>query len=365
MQGDAERGKALFNQAKDVNCRACHKIGTVGENIGPDLSGIGTQQTPAELLASIIDPSQKIAREYRARQILTVDGQVVVGIVLKETEQEISLADSSGKRSVIATDDIEVMQPAAKSAMPEQLLAGMTPQQAADLLAYLVSQRKIGPLQHKRYSIRYTDSPIKVDGKSDEPQWESAEAVGDFVFTWWNEGDGPRQPTQAKMLWDQNYLYVTFACTDQDLQATRTERDSDVYRDDCVEVFASPEFSRPQNYFNLEMNVLGAQLDNYRPEGTNPDVPWNPDGIRLAVTYDGTLNDSTDTDRGWTLEVAIPFALFRDVISGGVPAPGDRWRLNLNRLDDAMKLKSQWSQGDRNFPRFHHPEFFGFVEFTR
>ena len=73
--------------------------------------------------------------------------------------------------------------------------------------------------------------------------------------------------------------------------------------------------------------------------------------------------DEPEQDRGWTLEVAIPFNLFENVLPQGHPNPGDRWRLNLSRLEDEMRSKSQWSQGDRNFPRFHHPEYFGTVEF--
>ena len=165
-------------------------------------------------------------------------------------------------------------------------------------------------------------------------------------------------------MWDDDYLYVSFHCLDKNVLATRTERDSDVYRDDCVEVFAAPELDHPENYFNIEMNALGTTLDNYRPQGIKPTSAWDPDGIRCAVSVDGTVNDSSDVDQGWTLEVAIPFSLFSHVLEDGHPAPGDRWRLNLNRLEDNMAIKSQWSQGDRNVPSFHAPDFFGFIEFA-
>ena len=130
-----------------------------------------------------------------------------------------------------------------------------------------------------------------------------------------------------------------------------------------MEVFASPEFAHPENYFNIEMNALGEQLDQYRPGGVM-EKDWNPKGIRVAVAVDGTINDSSDKDKGWSLEVAIPFQPFADAIPGGRPKVGDRWRLNLNRLEQEMSVKSQWSQGDRNFPRFHHPHYFGFAQFA-
>lgn len=364
MEGSAERGKELFENAKDVNCRLCHRIGKIGHDVGPDLSGIGTQATSAELLASLLRPSEKVDPKYRSRKVLTADGEVIVGIVTAETQEQVTVTDATGKSRTVNVDEIELMESSSTSVMPDQLLSGMTPQQASDLLAFLSAQRKPGPLQHKQASIARTSQRITIDGVLDEAAWEGASPVGEFVFTWWTEGDGPRQPTNARMLWDDDFLYVGFDCSDTDVRATRTERDSDVYRDDCVEVFASPEIDHPENYFNLEMNALGTQLDNYRPQGKNPDVAWNPEGIECAVSVDGTLNDSSDSDRGWTLEVAIPFRLFKDVLPAGRPKVGDRWRLNLNRLENNMAVKSQWSQGDRNVPRFHTPEFFGFVEFA-
>ena len=365
LEGSAERGKMLFENAPDVNCRLCHRIGSTGQAVGSALSGIGMQQTPAEILNSIIQPSEKIDPKYRARNVLTVDGNVLTGVLVSEDDAQLVLSDSQGRMHTVARDDIEQMQAAMKSIMPEMLLSGMTAQQAADLLAFLSAQREIGPLQHKRTQIRRATQSLKIDGRSDEAAWQNASPMGDFVFTWWNEGDGLRQPTEARMLWDDNYLYVHFYCHDKDILATRTERDSDVYRDDCVEVFASPELEHPQNYFNLEMNALGTQLDNYRPQGRNPETAWNPEGIRIAVEVDGTLNDTGDVDQGWSLEVAIPFKLFEHVLPEGRPQAGDRWRLNLNRLEDNMAIKSQWSQGDRNIPRFHTPELFGFVEFVQ
>lgn len=365
ITGSADAGKLLFEKASDVTCRQCHRLGSVGKDVGPDLRGIGTQQTPGELLTSILRPSENISQEYRTRSVLTDDGNVLTGIVLKQSKAQMVLSDSQGKEHTIATDSIEQVQVSPKSIMPEMLFAGLTRQQAADLLAFLSSQRKIGPLQHKRTTVQHTDQMIEIDGRRDEAAWDEVSSVGDFVFTWWNEGDGQRQQTDARLLWDDENLYISFYCLDRDVKATRTERDSDVYRDDCVEVFASPELSHPENYFNLEINARGTLLDNYRPDGKNPDQEWNPSGIRIATTIAGTLNDSTDLDKGWLVEVAIPFKIFKHALPHGHPQSGDRWRLNLNRLNDNMKVKSQWSQGDRNFPRFHHPEYFGFVQFQR
>ncbi len=142
IAGDVERGRALFETAKDVSCRSCHQIGKVGQAIGPDLSSIGLQQKPAELLASIVRPSEKIDQKFQSKQVLTFDGEVLSGIIVSEDDEQVIVADAKGKKHTIDKDDIEMMRLADKSAMPEQLLSGMTPQSAADLLAYLMAQRK-------------------------------------------------------------------------------------------------------------------------------------------------------------------------------------------------------------------------------
>ena len=236
--------------------------------------------------------------------------------MLRESADELSIADATGQAHTFATDDIEDMQPASTSVMPDQLLSGMTAQQAADLLAFLSAQRKIGELQHKHARIARANGPIDIDGKRNELDWESAAPVGDFVFTWWNEGDGERQQTDARMLW------TTVTCTCRLTVATKTSRQlapSETAR--SSETIASRSLRRPSSIIlrviDIEMNALGTQLEQYRPDGSSSNTSWDPEGIRVAVSIDGTLNDASDIDRGWTLEVAIPFQLFRHVMPAG------------------------------------------------
>ncbi len=359
MKGDAEQGRELYFTSSGVTCRACHRIGQQGNAVGPDLSGIALQRTPNEILDSILRPSAIIDAKYRGRMILTVDGTVLTGLVTEETDDSLIIVDAAGKPQTISRDDIDVSKPLEKSVMPDLLLAEFTAQQAADLLAFLNVQTQATPDHHRNYKIVRASGPLVIDGKRDENVWDSAESVGQFHFTWWNEGDGPKQTTDAKMLWDDRFLYVSFVCADTDVNASRTQRDGEVYRDDCVEIFASPEIDHPTHYFNLEINALGTPLDNYRPDGNKTQQPWNPEDIAIGVHIDGTLNDSDDVDQGWSVEVAIPFELFH------TPVPGEKWRLNLHRLEDDRKIKSQWSPGDRNHSSFHTPDFFGFVEFVK
>lgn len=216
-----------------------------------------------------------------------------------------------------------------------------------------------------RYHIQRASSGIKIDGRLDEADWMAAQSVGDFQFAWWESGK--KEQTEAKLLWDDKNLYVSFVCHDEHISGERTEHDSPVYRDDCVEVFTAPNPDHPNNYFNIEMNVRGAHLDQHHPEGPGVEMKeeWDAEGVRIAVTIDGTLNDDSDTDRSWTLEAAIPFENFAAVAKAVPPKAGQVWHLNLNRLGGKTNQQhSQWSPSQTPRPAFHVPKDFGRVIFS-
>ena len=189
--------------------------------------------------------------------------------------------------------------------------------------------------------------------------------MGDFQFAWYQSGK-PEQ-TVAKLLWDDESLYVAFICEDAHISGTRTGRDSEVWKDDCVEVFAAPNPDLPMAYFNIEMNVRGANLDGYHPsEKSAPfEGDWNPEGIRIKTSVVGTLNDDSDEDSLWILEAAIPFAAFAHAAQHTPPHPNDVWHLNLNRLGGVTNPQySQWSPGTSPKPQFHRPQDFGRVIYS-
>jgi hypothetical protein len=215
------------------------------------------------------------------------------------------------------------------------------------------------------YTIYRAGTPIVVDGRLDEPAWTAAPDVGKFVFPW--HESGKMEQTIAKMLWDDTHLYVAFICEDAHIWAVHTERDSRVWLDDTVEVFTSPNPDRPQAYFNIEMNVLGIFLDQFHPEGpgSRQQPDWDAEGIQVKTSIVGTLNDDSDEDSYWILEVAIPFANFAGVARNTPPRPGDVWHLNLNRLGgNTNPQHSQWSPSRTDRPAFHVPEDFGRVIFS-
>jgi putative heme-binding domain-containing protein len=140
LKGDGQRGAQLFRQA-NLRCLQCHRHGSEGADLGPDLSHIGRLRSRSELLESLLEPSRVVEPRYAAYLIRTHDERQLIGLLVQRTEQFLLLRDADGKQHRLTTDDVASITPARNSLMPDGLLAGLTPQQAADLLEFLVQSR--------------------------------------------------------------------------------------------------------------------------------------------------------------------------------------------------------------------------------
>jgi putative heme-binding domain-containing protein len=139
LAGDAARGETLYWSAA-VKCGTCHKIGERGTAVGPDLTTIGKQRTREDLLASILEPSRRIEPKFSAYLARATDGRVLTGLVVSRDETRVVLRDGENKEHVLLAQDIDQLQPSRTSLMAEGQVAGLTAQEAADLLAYLASR---------------------------------------------------------------------------------------------------------------------------------------------------------------------------------------------------------------------------------
>jgi Carbohydrate-binding family 9 len=222
------------------------------------------------------------------------------------------------------------------------------------------------PFKPPAYEVRRAGSPIVIDGYLDEPAWVAAPTIGEFSFPWWKEGKKER--TVVKLLWDDKNLYVAHICEDAHITAHgRPHDDARLPDDDVFEIMLAPNADKPNVYFNIEWNVLGSYVDNFRPNG--PKMPrakvWDAEGVRIAGSYVGTLNDDRDADKYWIGEVAIPFRNFVAVAGHASPRVGESWNVNFNRHGGKINLQySQWSPGDSPTPAFHTPHRFGRITFT-
>ncbi len=212
------------------------------------------------------------------------------------------------------------------------------------------------------YIIKRTTGPIYVDGYLNEPDWKNAESIGDLVFPWYEKGK--KEQTIVKMLWDDTFLYISYFCEDEHISATRTQKNTDVWLDDCVECFVAPNPSSPLDYTNYEFNCLGTYLVGVHIN--KKEFLWEPEGIQIGRSHKGTINKEDDIDSYWILEVAIPFKNFKRFNINIPPKPGEYWFLNINRCGGVVNEQySQWSPSDTPEPQFHVPSCFGKVIFSK
>jgi putative heme-binding domain-containing protein len=140
LTGRAGHGEKVF-WSTAVTCGNCHKIGERGTAVGPDFTAIGKERTRDDLLTSILEPSRRIEPKFAAYVARATDGRVITGLVVKRDESGVVLRDSQNKEHVLAAAEIEQLQPSRTSLMAEGQMAGLTAQEAADLIEFLATRK--------------------------------------------------------------------------------------------------------------------------------------------------------------------------------------------------------------------------------
>jgi eukaryotic-like serine/threonine-protein kinase len=240
----------------------------------------------------------------------------------------------------------------------------------------------------RRYTSPRARGQIVIDGRMDEAAWALAPWTEDFIDIEGVPVGGdakprPRYRTRAKMLWDDTYLYVAAEMEEPHVWWTLTEHDSIVYNDNDFEVFLDPD-GDGRCYFEIEVNAGNTILDlvmhrPYREHGPM-DLEWNAVGLLTAVHISGTPNDPRDRDRGWSVEMAIPWsALAASCGTTPPPRPGDVWRANFSRVQwqhDEGGIASggyrkregvredNWVWSPQGEIDMHIPDRWGFIEFV-
>jgi hypothetical protein len=255
-----------------------------------------------------------------------------------------------------------------------------------------------------------TRTPMTIDGSLDKAVWRKAFQSQRFVDM--TSGSPGWFNTRAAALWDDQNFYVAFWVEEPFVEAYQAERDSIVFRENDVEVF----IDAGDCYYEFEINALNAvyevffiwrdafgrgtrfdtpEFDLYTRkvysfggdydrtpaafwDGTHPRktrwafLDWDFPGLKTAVKVDGTLNDNSDIDRGWTVEIAFPWNGMGPLAHGRAcpPNPGDAWRMffgrfeKLNACGQEVNPHPAWAMNAHGIPDTHQPQCFSFVDFS-
>jgi len=239
----------------------------------------------------------------------------------------------------------------------------------------------MAPIVPQGYLCRHTAAPILVDGKLDDAAWAEAPWTADFLDIQGGAKAKPRFRTRAKLLWDDEYLYIAAELEEPHVWATLTQHDSVIFQDPDFEVFIDPD-GDTHAYYEFEMNALNTSWDllldkPYLDQG-KPNNAWDIPGLKTAVHVSGTLNDPADTDQGWTLEIAFPWkVLAQQARHAGPPTEGEQWRIDFSRVEWQITTnggvykkvpnapEDNWVWSPPGVVDMHRPEMWGLVQFTR
>ncbi|MEM1120448.1 MAG: carbohydrate-binding family 9-like protein [Bacteroidota bacterium] len=225
------------------------------------------------------------------------------------------------------------------------------------------------------YTAKKISTSITVDGNIQKAVWKNANWSKRFVDM--VSGDAGMYNTQVAILWNETHLYFAFVAEEPFVEAKLTEKGSIIFLENDLEVF----IDGGDCYYELEVNAANTtyevffiwkdayhkdkfqlpQFDVHQDQaytfggdydrsgasfwkGTHPrGIRWaftnyEMQGLQTAVQVDGTLNDNSDIDQGWSLEVGIPWKSLELLANGRTipPSDGDIWTMFLGRFQKLM-----------------------------
>jgi len=245
--------------------------------------------------------------------------------------------------------------------------------------------RPFTPPRH--YICMRTERPLVIDGRLDEPAWAKALWSEPFAdIRGYLSTRVPTYTTRIKLLWDDQYLYIAARLDEPHVWATLKERNSVIFHDNHFEVFIDPD-ADSHDYLDFQINALNTVWNLFLNKPyKNGGIPIIREmaGQKTAVFVQGTLNNPTDTDVCWQVELAFPFASIKDFAGRACPPrDGDQWRMNFSRVQwrveiaedqyrrippygdpAALGKEDNWVWSPQGVVNMHRPETWGYVQFS-
>lgn len=230
-----------------------------------------------------------------------------------------------------------------------------------------------------------------LDGNLSKEFWKTGDWIDDFHDIEGDTRPHPAKHTKVKLLWDEEALYVGAYLEDDTIWATVKNRDELIYIDNDFEVFLAPQTSS-HRYYEIEMNAANAVwdlfMDKPQRDGAHRIMSWDIHGLESAVKIDGKLNTPTADNKGWALELKIPWFSLRECETDEcypvhiTPDLGEVWRMDFSRVewdvyveDDQYKKvlnpktgqslpEHNWLWAPTGVIDAHMPEMWGYLIFT-
>jgi len=253
-------------------------------------------------------------------------------------------------------------------------------------------------IEPQRYICQQTNEALEIDGKINESSWANAAWTSYFVDLGPKKIEAHQKPmpvpkfkTRVKMLWDDYYFYVAAELEEPHVWATMLFHDQIICLENNFEIFIDANGDN-HNYVEIEINALGTiwdlVLDKPYRDKPKPNQAWNIEGFKKAVSVNGTLNNPKDIDKGWSIEMAIPWSALNSYADTSCPPKeNDQWRINFARTEfehnviqsefttddvtgNAYQKKENgevgiWAWSTHAVCNLHTPEMFGYVQFSK
>lgn len=232
----------------------------------------------------------------------------------------------------------------------------------------------------RHYTCPRADTPIVIDGRLDDAAWSFAPWSADFADIQGFDHPTPKYRTRMRMAWDDEFLYIAAELEEPYVWATLQTHDEIVFQDNDFEIFIDPN-DDGREYYEIEVNALNTIFDLFLVRTYLDGGPalhdWNMRGLKSAVHVNGSLNDASDTDNGWSIEFALPWRSLKEAAGcDSPPKPGDTWRMNFSRVEWRHQIvdgrstrvpntpEDNWIWSPQGVIDMHRPQRWGYVHFA-
>ena len=212
------------------------------------------------------------------------------------------------------------------------------------------------------YNVTRLKQPMKIDAAWDKPQWKNVQPVA--ITNYMGDIPGFKPEAQAKMMYDDENLYVIFHVVDRYVRCLTNKINGPVWEDGAVEFFFAPDPQKPLLYFNLETNCGGTALMHYNLVPRKESKALTEEEIKkveIAHTLPSLIDPEMKEPVTWTLEYRIPLSILLKYSQVTRPASGVVWKANFYKIAENSSNPHYitWSVVEAEKPDFHRPEFFG------